>query len=109
MLLEEYFWGAELLEKNVCGLDPVGVRIEWGLCKQNRMLLGDNLELVKDVPPKSFHIVPIGDDAVLNGVIQFKNTLVLLSCVSDEDLIIVLRDHDFLINGSSNTIMGSDH
>lgn len=104
LLLKENFRSAKFLKENVCCLNSVSVRIKRRLSKQNRVLFWHNLELVKTMSPKSLHIVPILNDSVLDRIIQFENSLVFLSSVSNEDLVVVLSDHDFLINWSSNTI-----
>jgi len=41
---------------------------------------------------------------MLNWVIQLQNTLILVSSFTDEYLIIILSDHDFLIDWSAHTI-----
>lgn len=68
------------------------------------MLLRRNLELIKNVSPELLHVVPISDHAVLNWIVQLQDTLELFSSVADERVLLVLRDHDLLVDGSSNTI-----
>jgi hypothetical protein len=42
---------------------------------------------------------------MLDWVIQLQNTLILVSGFTDEHLIIILSDHDFLIDWSAHTIL----
>jgi len=41
---------------------------------------------------------------MLDWVIQLQNTLILVSGFTDKHLIIILSDHDFLIDWSAHTI-----
>ena len=78
LLLKENLWSTKLLKEYIRGFDSIIERVEWRLCQQNWMLLGLHLELVKDMAPKSLHIIPVCDDSVLNWVSQLQNTLVFV-------------------------------
>lgn len=102
MLLEKDLWCSKLLEENICSFNSVAKWIERWLSKQDRMLLGLHLQLVKNVAPKGLHIIPILNNSVLNWVSQLQDTFVFICCLSDKDLLIVLCDHDFLVYWAAN-------
>merc|ERR1719418_512816 len=65
----------EGLEHDLGHLLPVGLGVEGSLSKEDGLLLGGNTELVVEgVVPDLLHVVPVGDDAVLNGVLQGEDT-----------------------------------
>ena len=53
----------------------VGLGIEGGLSEEDGVLLGGDTQLVVEgVVPDLLHVVPVGDDTVLNGVFQGEDT-----------------------------------
>ena len=53
----------------------VGLGIEWSLGEQDGMFLGSDTQLVVEgVVPDLLHVVPVGDDAVFDGVLQGEDT-----------------------------------
>jgi hypothetical protein len=48
------------------------------------------------------HIVPVGDDSVLDGVLQGEDTSLALCLVSYIGVLLSHTDHDTLMTGSSN-------
>ena len=78
LLLEENLRDAKLLEENVGSLTAVIVRIKWWICQQYRMLFWRDLELIENMAPKSFHIVPVCDNTVFNWVIKLQDTAVFV-------------------------------
>merc|ERR1719271_624737 len=57
----------------------VRLRVQWSLCEEDRVLFWCNTELiVEGMVPNLFHIVPIGDNAVFNGVLQCQDTTLAL-------------------------------
>ena len=70
LLLEKDFRRSKLFEEDICCFDPIIVWIEWRLSKQNWVLLGRGLELIENVAPMGFHVIPVDNDSVLDGVIQ---------------------------------------
>jgi len=49
----------------------VGLWVEWGLGEEDGVVLGGDSQLVVEgVVPDLLHVVPVGDDAVLDGVLQ---------------------------------------
>ena len=53
----------------------VGLGIERGFGEEDGVLLGGNAKLVVEgVVPDLLHVVPVGDDSVLNGVLEGQDT-----------------------------------
>jgi len=63
--------------------------------------------VVECVVPDFFHIVPVGHDAVLDGVFQGQNTSLALSLVPNVRVFLTHTDHDTLMPGASNN--GREH
>merc|ERR1711971_695109 len=67
--------GVEGFKHNLSHLLPVSFGVEGSLSQENRVLLGSNTELiVEGVMPDLLHIVPVGDNTVLNGVFESEDT-----------------------------------
>merc|ERR1719381_424208 len=74
----------EGLEHDLGHLLPVGLGVEGSLGEEDGLLLGGNAELVVEgVVPDLLHVVPVGDDSVLNGVLQGEDTPLGLGLVTD--------------------------
>ena len=69
LLLEKDLGATKLLEKDISCLYSILIGVERGLSQKNRVLLGRNLELIKDVPPYYLHIIPVSNYTVLDWVI----------------------------------------
>merc|ERR1719394_187621 len=93
----------EGLEHDLGHLFPVGLGVEGGLSEEDGLLLGGNAELVVEgVVPDLLHVVPVGDDSVLNGVLQGEDTPLGLGLVTDVGVLLSHADHDTLVTGTSN-------
>ncbi|KAG5463025.1 MAG: hypothetical protein BJ554DRAFT_2304 [Olpidium bornovanus] len=57
---------------------------------------------VEGVVPDFFHIVPVGDDAVFNWILQGKDTSLALCLISDVGIFLAHPDHYALVTGSAN-------
>ena len=87
--------GVEGLEHDLGHLLTVGLGVEGSLSQKDRVLLRGNTELVVEgVMPDLLHIIPVGDDTVLNGVLQGEDTTLGLGLVSDKGVLGVHTDHD---------------
>ncbi|BAT18306.1 Os12g0640950, partial [Oryza sativa Japonica Group] len=76
--------GVEGLEHDLGHLLAVGLGVEGGLRQQHRVLLGGNAELVVEgVVPYLLHVVPVVDDAVLDGVLERQDASLRLRLVPD--------------------------
>merc|ERR1712226_150184 len=95
--------GVEGLEHDLGHLLPVGLRVQGGLSEEDGVLLRGHTELVVEgVVPDLLHVVPVGDDSVLNGVFQGEDTPLGLGLVSDIGVLLSHTDHDTLVAGTAN-------
>merc|ERR1711889_41824 len=93
----------EGLEHDLSHLFPVGLGVEGSLSQEDWLLLRGNTELVVEgVVPDLLHVVPVGDDAVLDRVLQGEDTPLGLGLVTDIGVLLSHADHDALVTGASN-------
>merc|ERR1719457_262930 len=93
----------EGLKHNLGHLLSVGLGVEGSLSEEDGLLLRGNTELVVEgVVPDLLHIIPVGDDTVLNGVLQGKDTSLGLSLITDIGILLTHTDHDTLVAGTAN-------
>merc|ERR1711911_40740 len=93
----------EGLEHDLGHLLPVSLGVEGGLSQEDGLLLGGNAELVVEgVVPDLLHVIPVGDDSVLNGVLQGEDTPLGLGLVTDIGILLSHTDHDSLVAGTAN-------
>merc|ERR1712036_172054 len=93
----------EGLEHDLGHLLPVGLGVEGSLSEEDGLLLGGNTELVVEgVVPDLLHVVPVGDDSVLNGVLQGKDTPLGLGLVTDVGVLLSHTDHHTLVAGAAH-------
>ena len=61
----------EGLEHDLGHLLAIGFRVQWSLGQEYGVFLwGDSQLIVEGVMPDFLHVIPVGDDSVLNGVLQ---------------------------------------
>merc|ERR1712131_183829 len=53
------------------------------------------------------HVIPVGDDSVLNGVLQGEDTSLGLGFITDIGILLSHTDHDALVAGTSHD--GGEH
>jgi len=95
--------GVEGLEHDLDHLLAVGLGVEGSLSAENGVLLGGNTKLVVEgVVPDLLHVVPVGDDSVLNGVLEGQDTTLGLSLITDVGVLLSHADHDTLMTGATN-------
>jgi len=88
----------EGLEHDLGHLLTVSLGVQWGLSQEDGLLLWGNAELiVEGVMPDLLHVVPVGDDSVLNGVLQGEDTPLGLGLVSNIGVLLTHTDHDTLV------------
>ena len=81
----------------LCHLFAVSFGVKRRLGEQDRVLLGGDTELVVErVMPDLLHVVPVGDNAVLDGVLQRQDTSLALGLVSDVAVFLTHTDHNAL-------------
>merc|ERR1711865_477600 len=64
--------------------------------------MGNSELVVEGVMPDLLHIVPVGNDSVLDGVLQGEDTSLALGFITDVGIFLSHADHDSLMPGSSN-------
>jgi len=75
----------------------VSLGVERSLGEQDWVLLGGDTQLVVErVMPDLLHVVPVGDDAVLDRVLQSQDTSLALCLVADVAVLLTHADHDAL-------------
>merc|ERR1719180_762935 len=93
----------EGLKHDLGHLLPVGLGVERALREEDGVLLRGNAELVVEgVVPDLLHVVPVGDDSMLNRVLQGEDTPLGLSLVSNIGVLLSHADHDTLVTRASN-------
>ena len=102
--------GVEGLEHDLSHLLTVGLGVKRGLGQKNGVLLRGNTELiVEGVVPDLLHIVPVGDNTVLDGVLQGEDTSLGLGLISNERVLGVHTDHDTGVAGDVRQWRGRRH
>lgn len=75
--------GIEGLEHDLGHLFPVLLGVQGSLGQEDGVLLGSDSELVVEgVVPNLLHVVPVGDDTVLDGVLQGQDTSLGLGLIT---------------------------
>merc|ERR1712042_204426 len=93
----------EGLEHDLGHLLTVSLGVKGSLSKKDGLLLRGNTEfIVEGVVPDLLHVIPVGDDSMLNGVLQGKDTSLGLSLISNIGILLSHTDHDTLVSWSSN-------
>jgi len=87
----------EGLKHDLSHLLTVSLGVEGSLSQEDGLLLRGNTELiVEGVVPDLLHIIPVGDDSVLNGVLQGEDTSLGLGLITDIGILLTHTDHDTL-------------
>merc|ERR1719193_1390119 len=93
----------EGLEHDLGHLLTVSLGVKGSLSQEDGLLLGGNTELVVEgVVPDLLHIIPVGDDTVLNGVLQGEDTSLRLGFISNIGILLTHTDHHTLVAGTAN-------
>jgi len=96
-------WDVEGLEHDLGHAFTVGLWVQRSLSQQDWVFLRSNTQLVVEgVVPDLLHIIPVGDDTVLNWVLQGENTSLGLGLISDVGILLVHADHDSRVLWSTN-------
>ena len=87
--------GVEGLEDNLGHLLTVGLGVDRSLSQEDGVLLGGDTELVVEgVVPDLLHVIPVGDNTVLNGVAQSQDTTLRLCLITNVGVLLTHTDHD---------------
>jgi len=93
----------EGLEHDLSHLFPVSFWVEWSLSEEDGVFLWGNSQfIVEGVMPDLLHVIPVGDDSVLNRVFQSENTSLGLSLITDIAVFLSHTDHDSLMSGATD-------
>jgi len=93
----------EGLEHDLGHLFPVGLRVEGSFSQEDRVFLRSHTEfIVEGVMPDLFHVIPVGDNTVLNGVFQGKDTSLGLSFITHIGVLLAHTNHHTLVAGTSH-------
>ena len=93
----------EGLEHDLGHALAVGLGVLGGLGEEDGVGLGRDAELVVEgVVPDLLHVVPVGDDSVLDGVLQGEDTSLGLGLVTDVGIALLHADHDTGLAGAAD-------
>lgn len=75
----------------------VGLGVEGGFCQQHGMLFrGDSEFIVEGVVPNLLHVIPVGDNAMFNGILQGQDASLALRLVSNIAVFLAHPNHHTL-------------
>merc|ERR1719154_324584 len=93
----------ECLKHNLGHLLTVSFGVEGSLSQEDGLFLRCDTELiVEGVVPNLLHVIPVGDDSVLNRVLEGKDTSLGLSLISNIGIFLSHTNHHTLVAGTSN-------
>jgi hypothetical protein len=93
----------EGLKHDLSHLFPVSFWVEGSLSEEDGVFLWGNTQfIVEGVMPDLFHIIPVGDDSVLNGVLEGKDTSLGLSLITYIAVFLTHTDHDTLMSWATD-------
>jgi len=80
----------------------IGFGISRGFSKKSRVLVGCDSEfIVEAMVPNFFHVFPVVNDTVFDGISKFEDTLLCLSLISNIS-VFIHANHDIFILWSSD-------
>merc|ERR1712127_685642 len=84
----------EGLKHDLSHLFTVSLWVEGSLSKEDGLLLRGNTEvIVEGMMPDLFHIIPVGNDTVFNGVFQGEDTSLGLSFITNIGIFLTHTNH----------------
>merc|ERR1712073_40925 len=93
----------EGLKHDLGHLLTVSLWVKGSLSKENWLFLRGNTELiVEGVMPDLFHVIPVGDDSMLNRVLKGKDTSLGLSLISNIGILLSHTNHHTLVTGTAD-------
>merc|ERR1719474_2306791 len=93
----------EGLKHDLSHLLTVSLGVEGSLGKENRLFLRGNTKLVVEgVVPDLLHIIPVGDDSMLNGVFEGEDTSLGLGFISNIGILLSHTNHHTLVARATN-------
>lgn len=95
--------GVEGFEDDLGHLLTVGLGVDGGFGQEDGVLLGSDTEfVVEGVVPDLLHVVPVGDDTVLNGISEGKDTTLRLCLITDVGVLLTHTNHDTMVTGATD-------
>merc|ERR1712064_57946 len=93
----------EGLEHDLGHLLTVSLGVEGSLSEENGLFLRGNTELiVEGVVPDLLHVIPVGDDSVLNGILEGEDTSLGLGLISNIGILLSHTNHHTLVARTTN-------
>merc|ERR1712083_42635 len=93
----------EGLKHDLGQLLTVSLGVEGSLGEEDGLFLRGNTELiVEGVVPDLLHVIPVGDDSVLDRVLEGKDTSLGLGLISNVGILLSHTNHNTLVAGTSN-------
>merc|ERR1719420_653745 len=93
----------EGLKHNLSHLLTVSLGVKGSLSQEDGLLLRGNTEfIVEGVMPDLLHIIPVGDDTMLNRVLEGEDTPLGLGLVSNIGVLLTHTNHHTLMTGATN-------
>lgn len=87
-----------VVRTNLGHLFSVCLGVKRSFCKEDWVFFWGNTELVVEgVMPDLFHVIPVSDDAVLDGVFQGKDTSLALGLIADVAVLLTHAHHHTLM------------
>jgi len=100
---DEHGGSLESLEHHLGHLLAVSLWVEGSLSEEDWRFLGGDAEfIVEGVVPDLLHVIPVGDDTMLNGVLEGHDTTLALGFITDVGVLLTHTDHDTLVTGTAN-------
>ena len=92
---ESRTWRVELLEEDLCHLLAVGFGVERRFGEHDWVLFGRDAQfVVEGVVPDLLHVVPVGDDAMLDRVANGEDAFLGECLVADVRVFVAHAGHD---------------
>merc|ERR1719477_572248 len=93
----------EGLEHDLGHILTVSLGVEGSLSEEDGLFLGGNTELiVEGVVPDLLHVIAVGDDSVLNGVLEGEDTSLGLGLISNIGILLSHTNHHTLVARTAN-------
>jgi len=96
-------WAVESFKHNLRHLFPVGLWVKRSLSEEDGVLLwGDSQLIVEGVMPDLLHIIPVGNNTVLNWVLEGQDTSLGLSLITYIAVLLTHTHHDTLMSWATD-------
>merc|ERR1712061_599103 len=93
----------EGLEHDLSHLLTVGLGVQRSFSEEGGRFLGGNAKLiVEGVVPYLLHVIPVGDDAMFDGVLQGEDTTLALGFITNVGVLLTHTDHHTLVTGAAD-------